>query len=70
MPVLLPVFLATPPAVAVLVVVTWLRRPDLHRDPTLRGALIVSVAIAGIEALTGILTVAFLWFLSRSQLDF
>jgi hypothetical protein len=70
MPVLLPVLLATPPAVAVLVGMTWLLRPDLHRDATLRGALIVSICIAGIEALLAVLGLAFLWFLSRSNLDF
>ena len=70
MPVLLPVLLATPPAVAIVVGVTWLLRPDLHGDATLRGALLVSVCIAGIEGLLGLLGVAFLWFLSRSNLDF
>jgi hypothetical protein len=70
MPVLLPVLLATPPAVAILVVLTWLLRPDLHRDATLRGALIASVCIAGIEALLGVVAAGFLWFLSRSNLDF
>ena len=67
---MLPVLLATPPAVAVLVVVTWVLRPDLHRDATLRGALIASMCIAGIEALLAVLAAGFLWFLSRANLDF
>jgi hypothetical protein len=70
MPVVLPMVIAIPPAVAGLVVVAWVLRPDLHRDATLRGALIVSVCIAGIEALLGVLAAGFLWFLSRSNLDF
>jgi hypothetical protein len=62
--------LAIPPAVALGVIGTWLLRPDLHRDPTLRGALIVSVSMAGIEALVGSLIVGFLLLLSTSNVDF
>lgn len=65
-----PWLLAIPPAVALGVVATWLLRPDLHRDPTLRGALIVSVCIVSIEALVGALILGFLLLLSTSNLDF
>jgi hypothetical protein len=62
--------LAIPPVVALGVIGTWVARPDLHRDATLRGALIVSVSIAAIEAMVGALGVGFLWLVSRSNLDF
>jgi hypothetical protein len=66
----LPLLLAIPPLVALGVGVSWVFRPDLHRDAALRGALIVSVSIAGIEVILGALAVAFLWLLSTSSLDF
>jgi hypothetical protein len=62
--------LAIPPVIALGVMSTWVARPDLHRDATLRGALIVSVSIAAIEAMVGALGVGFLWLVSRSNLDF
>jgi NO-binding membrane sensor protein with MHYT domain len=63
---MVPLLLAIPPAVALGVVGTWLARPDLHRDATLRGALILSVGIAAIEALVGALIVVFLMILSTA----
>jgi hypothetical protein len=63
-------FLAIPPAVALGGIVTWLARPGLHRDPTLRGAHIVSVCVATIEGLDGALILGFLSLLSTSNVDF
>ena len=62
--------LAIPPAVALGVIGTWLARPDFHGEPVLRGALIVSVCIAAIEALVGALILGFLWLLSSSNFEF
>ena len=67
---MLPLLVAIPPVVALGVMAAWLARPDLRRDPTLRGALIVSVCIAGVEALMGVLGLGFLWLLSNSNVDF
>jgi hypothetical protein len=66
----LPVLIAIPPLVALGVGATWAFRSDLRRDATLRGALIVSVSLAAIEAILGVLAVGFLWLLSTSNLDF
>jgi hypothetical protein len=67
---MLPWLLAIPPVVALGVIGAWLARPDLHRDATLRGALIVSVCVAGIEVLLGALAIGFMWLVSTSNLDF
>jgi hypothetical protein len=70
MPVLLPLFLAIPPIVALGVAGTWIARPALRRDSILRAALIVSVSLAAIEALVGRFLVGTLWMMSRSNLEF
>jgi hypothetical protein len=66
----LPFLIAIPPLVALGVGATWMFQPDLRRDATLRGALIVSVSVAAIEAILGALAVGFLWLMSMSNLDF
>ena len=64
------VLLAIPPVVALGVAGTWLTRPDLHRDATLRTALIVSVSVAAIEVMLGLLAVGVLWLISTSTAEF
>jgi hypothetical protein len=66
---MLPWLLVIPHAIALGVIGTWLARPDLHRDATLRGVLIVSVSVAAIEAMLAALAIGFLWILSTSTLD-
>jgi hypothetical protein len=66
----LPFLIAIPPLVALGVGATWAFRPDLRRDATLRGALIVSVSVAAIEAMLAALGFGFLWLMSTSTFDF
>ena len=67
---MLPWLLTIPRAVALGDIGTWLARPDLHRDPPFRRALIGPVCVATIEGLDGASILGFLWPLSTPNVDF
>ncbi len=55
-----------PPLVALIAVIVWLAVPSLRRNLGLRIALILSVGIAGIEAMIIILVIVMLALFSAS----
>ena len=61
--------LAVPPIVALGAIVTWVARPDRHRDAALRVTLIVTVCVTALEAMVGAMMLGFLYLLARSDFD-
>jgi hypothetical protein len=54
------------PLVALATTTLWLRAPGRRRDPLLRGALMASVALAGLEMLVVALVAGMLFLFSLS----